>query len=168
VKPDISINGRVVESLAAYEALLDAQGKPVTYEISSFDAHSVNPNFALGCPDALAPVPPSSSAEGGSRTPSVKVAKSIRDGERISFVVQVSGTVRYGKPGDAANAATAVPVATPEGAAAFGGGVAATEGPTEQAFNESWLLVPHWEALHPNAARGLRKWVVASQNFRAL
>ncbi|RWA08372.1 hypothetical protein EKO27_g6736 [Xylaria grammica] len=48
VKPDISINGRVVESTAAYEALLDAQGANVHYDVASFDAHPVNPNYTLG------------------------------------------------------------------------------------------------------------------------
>lgn len=67
-----------------------------------------------------------------------------------------SGTIRYGKPGD-----TPAPTATE-------GGVAVEGVPPEVAFNESWLLVPHWEALGRNAARGLKKWVVVSQNFRAL
>ncbi|KAI3322997.1 nuclear transport factor 2 domain-containing protein [Xylariaceae sp. AK1471] len=152
VKPDISINGRVVDSVAAYEALLDAQGRFVTYEIASFDAHPVNANYALGCPEAL-----SVAADGGVPGRG-KVAKSIKDGDRVSFAVQVSGTIRYGKPGEVA-----------AGSAEGAGGEATAEGvPVEKAFNESWLLVPHWEALGRNAARGLRKWVVVSQNFRAL
>ena len=68
--------------------------------------------------------------------------KAVEAGDRISFAVQVSGTVRYGKAGE--------------------------EGTTERAFNEAWLLVPHWEAWARNPPRGLRRWVVASQNFRAL
>lgn len=62
--------------------------------------------------------------------------------ERISFAVQVSGSARYGKSGE--------------------------DGFLEQAFTEAWLLVPHWEAQGPKAPRALRKWVVVSQNFRAL
>ncbi|KAI0438539.1 hypothetical protein F4803DRAFT_88728 [Xylaria telfairii] len=135
VKPDISINGAVVESVSAYEALLDAQGKKVSYTIGSFDAQPVSPNYALGCPEALSPSGPGAN----------KVAKSIRDGDRVSFAVQVNGTIRYGKGEDAAEQ-------TQE---------------EETAFNEAWLLVPHWEALGRNAARGLRRWVVVSQNFRA-
>ncbi|KAI3334389.1 hypothetical protein F4824DRAFT_214295 [Ustulina deusta] len=155
VKPDISINGRVVESVAAYEAILDAQGANVLYDIASFDAHPVNPNYALGCPENLSPAADGSEGGGPGRG---KVAKSIKDGDRLSFAVQVSGTIRYGKPG-----------ATPAPAAGKGGNAAAAveEAPVETAFNESWLLVPHWEALGRNAARGLKKWVVVSQNFRA-
>jgi len=62
--------------------------------------------------------------------------------ERISFAVQVSGSAKYGKSGE--------------------------DGFLEQAFTEAWLLVPHWEAQGPKAPRGLRRWVVVSQNFRAL
>ncbi|TGJ80300.1 hypothetical protein E0Z10_g8480 [Xylaria hypoxylon] len=157
VKPDISINGRVVESTAAYEALLDAQGANVHYDIASFDAHPVNPNYGLGCPENLSPA--ADANEGGGGPGRGKVAKSIKDGDRVSFAVQVSGTIRYGNPSDAPVAANA---------AAEAGNAAAVEGaPVETGFNESWLLVPHWEALGRNAARGLRKWVVVSQNFRA-
>jgi NTF2-related export protein 1/2 len=153
VKPDISINGRVVESVVAYEALLDAQGRFVTYEIASFDAHPVNANYALGCPEAL-----SLAADGAAVPGRGKVAKSIKDGDRVSFAVQVSGTIRYGKPGEVAAVS-----------AEAAGGEAAAEGvPIQKAFNESWLLVPHWEALGRNAPRGLNRWVVVSQNFRAL
>lgn len=151
VKPDISINGRVVESVAAYEALLDAQGRHVHYHVASFDAHPVNPSYALGCPDAL-----SLTAANGTDGMRARAAKSIRDGDRLSFAVQVNGTVRYGKPGDANGAG--------DNAAAA---VAGDGAPVEKAFNEAWLLVPHWEALGHNAARGLKKWVVVSQNFRA-
>ncbi|GAW16934.1 hypothetical protein ANO14919_063810 [Xylariales sp. No.14919] len=157
VKPDISINGRVVESTAAYEALLDAQGANVHYDVASFDAHPVNPNYTLGCPENISAA--ADGNEGGGGLGRGKVAKSIKDGDRVSFAVQVSGTIRYGKPGDAPAPTTGTTEA---------GNAAAVDGaPVETGFNESWLLVPHWEALGRNAARGLRKWVVVSQNFRA-
>lgn len=148
MKPDISINGQVVESVSAYEALLDAQGKRVSYTIASFDAQPVSPNYALGCPEPL-----SLSGPGAG-----KAAKSIRDGDRVSFAVQVNGTILYGKGED-----------VPAAAAAAAGGAAEqqTQQEEETAFNEAWLLVPHWEALGRNAPRGLRRWVVVSQNFRA-
>ncbi|KAI0104868.1 hypothetical protein GGR51DRAFT_521507 [Nemania sp. FL0031] len=164
VKPDISINGRVVESVAAYEALLDAQGAHVHYDVASFDAHPVNPNYGIGCPSQLA-----APADGGSG----RAVKSLRDGDRLSFAVQVNGTIRYGKPSDAPVATTTAATAT-TAAGVVGAGsataekVAGAEGaPAEAAFAEAWLLVPHWEALGRNAARGMRKWVVVSQNFRA-
>lgn len=167
MKPDISINGRVVESAAAYEALLDAQGKHVHYDVLSYDAHPVNPNYATGCPEALALAADGTEGEARGGPGRGKVTKSVKDGDRISFVVQVSGTIRYGKPGDAP--AAAVPAAAgATTSAAAGGDAAAGEGaPVEKAFNEAWLLVPHWEALGRNASRGLRRWVVTSQNFRA-
>ncbi|KAI0977497.1 hypothetical protein F4678DRAFT_17090 [Xylaria arbuscula] len=157
-KPDISINGRVVESVAAYEALLDAQGANVFYTIVSFDAHPVNPNYILGCPENLSP-----STDGRG-----KAAKSIKDGDRLSFAIQVSGNIRYGRPDNTpapAPAPATTTAATANGVVAPA--VADEAAPIETAFNESWLLVPHWEALGRNAARGLRKWVVVSQNFRA-
>ncbi|KAI1486731.1 hypothetical protein F5X96DRAFT_653791 [Biscogniauxia mediterranea] len=122
--PDLSINGLVVSTPAAYEALLKSQSqsqsqRPPRYEVGSWDAQPVNPDYRLGCPEDLLAKP-----------------------ERVSFAVQVSGTVRYG-----------------------GGG---SEEPEERAFSEAWLLVPHWEAWGRNAARGSRRWVVVSQNFRAL
>ncbi|KAI1174011.1 hypothetical protein F4777DRAFT_580413 [Nemania sp. FL0916] len=168
LKPDISINGRVLDSVAGYEALLDAQGKPVYYSVASFDAHPVNPNFSIGCPDNLSS---SATAGGGDEGGKGKIAKSVRDGDRLSFAVQVSGTVKYGKPGDA--------TATAAAAASGGFGSIGTGGAQgkdaqdkeasspESAFTESWLLVPHWEALGRNASRGLRRWLVVSQNFRA-
>ncbi|KAI1084110.1 hypothetical protein F5B20DRAFT_523714 [Whalleya microplaca] len=63
-----------------------------------------------------------------------------KKGDRLSIAVQVSGSVRYGKGEDAET----------------------------KAFHEAFLLVPHWEAWGRNAPRGLRRWVVVSQNFRAL
>ncbi|KAI1480195.1 hypothetical protein F4774DRAFT_86647 [Daldinia eschscholtzii] len=143
VKPDISINGLVVADVAAYESLLDSQGGHVTYDVASFDAHPVNPVYRIGEPDA-----------------SPGDAAAARNGDRLSFSVQVSGIVRYGRG---------------RGDGKSGGGDVATVGgndddtvPLEKPFNEAFLLVPHWEAWTRNAARGLRKWVIVSQNFRAL
>jgi NTF2-related export protein 1/2 len=181
VKPDISINGRVVESVADYEAMLDAQGINVTYEVQSFDAHPANANYAIGCPENIS-VATSSSGDSAGRA---KLNKSVRDGDRVSFAIQVSGTVRYGKPSEAPAPGTAATTATvdPAAAAAVTGAnadaaakgsrapveiPAFTDKPLEKAFTESWLLVPHWEALGRNPPRGLRKWLVVSQNFRAL
>lgn len=86
VKPDISINGRVVESIAAYEALLDAQGANVHYTVTSFDAHPVNPNYALGCPENLSAATNGGEANGPGWG---KINKSVKDGDRVSFAVQV-------------------------------------------------------------------------------
>ncbi|KAI1135731.1 hypothetical protein F5Y05DRAFT_169925 [Hypoxylon sp. FL0543] len=161
VTPDISINGLPCADVAAYEALLEAQGGPVSYDVGSFDAHPVNPHFRAGEPDDL----------DGSGSAATAAAATVRNGDRMSFVVQVSGTVRYGRghiaTGDAAKAVEALPGAA--GATTGSTGDAKPEdGVQEKDFNEAFLLVPHWEAWARNAPRGLRKWVVVSQNFRAL
>ncbi|KAH7033448.1 uncharacterized protein B0I36DRAFT_362113 [Microdochium trichocladiopsis] len=127
VVPDISINGHVLgpDAKTARDLLVDSRGPNVHYEVGSFDAHPVNVNYAVG-------------ADAVNNTGSNLSSRN----ERISFAVQVSGAVKYGKSGE--------------------------DGFLEQAFTEAWLLVPHWEAQGPKAPRGLRRWVVVSQNFRAL
>ncbi|KAH8664040.1 nuclear transport factor 2 domain-containing protein [Xylariales sp. PMI_506] len=59
-------------------------------------------------------------------------------GDRLSLTVQVSGTVRYGRGEEA----------------------------IVKSFNEAFVLVPHWEAQGRNAPRGLRRWLITSQNMR--
>ncbi|KAI5867298.1 hypothetical protein GGS23DRAFT_169485 [Durotheca rogersii] len=150
VKPDISINGKVLSpdgGVAEYEAMLDAQGRPVAYEVTSFDAHPVVPHYVLGEPD---PAGGSSSAK-------------VKDGDAMSFAVQVSGVVKYGRGGGGGGANSG---AKDGRGAIFGGGSKADV--VEKGFNEAFLLVPHWEAWARNAPRNLRKWVIVSQNFRAL
>lgn len=119
--PDISVNGHHVASVSELEALLEKQGTPVHYEVFSFDAQPVNPHFAVGAPDAGGPA-------AGDK------------GDRLSFAVQVSGNVKFGRGEDA----------------------------VEKGFNDSFVLVPHWEAQGRNAARGMRRWLVVSQNLRIL
>lgn len=79
LKPDISINGHVCASLPEYEALLDAQGGPVQYDVQSFDGHPINPHYLIGAPET---------------TPS-------KNGDKTSIAVNVSGTVKLGKGEDA-------------------------------------------------------------------
>ncbi|KAI0015334.1 nuclear transport factor 2 domain-containing protein [Xylariomycetidae sp. FL0641] len=136
--PDISVNGRALAGgVGEYEALLAAQGGPVTYAVGGFDAQPVTPVYALGCPPYLAL----------EQNQNPRLAKGARDGDRVSFALQVNGTLRFGG----------------------GGGGGDEEQPAEErAFNESFLLVPHWEALAPKAPRGLRRWLIVSQNYRVL
>ncbi|RDW64821.1 hypothetical protein BP6252_10472 [Coleophoma cylindrospora] len=61
-----------------------------------------------------------------------------KDGKKMSLLVLVSGAVKYGEDGD------------------------------ERGFTESFILVPNWDALGPKAPKGLKKFLVASQNFRIL
>ena len=61
-------------------------------------------------------------------------------GAKCSILTQVTGRVRYGVGRDA-------PMKT---------------------FNETFVLVPNWDAFGKNAPKGMRRWVIMSQNFRAL
>lgn len=63
-----------------------------------------------------------------------------RKGDMMSISVLVSGRIRFGKGKD-------VP---------------------EKKFVESFILVPNWEAMQKNPPRGIRSWLIMSQNFRAL
>ncbi|KAI1338989.1 hypothetical protein F5Y15DRAFT_384364 [Xylariaceae sp. FL0016] len=159
VSPDISINGApLANGEPELGALLAQQGHPVSYAVDLWDAQPVCPNYQLGCPENMGGPPAASAATsgvmavenqdggGGGRGPQGRarreVEKSVGNGERISFALLVQGTVRFGKLGE--------------------------EGTVEKSFTERFLLVPHWEALRPKASRGVRRWVVHSQNFRAL
>ncbi|GJC93400.1 nuclear transport factor 2 domain-containing protein [Colletotrichum higginsianum] len=111
-QPDISVNGAVLQGGPdEYVALLDTQGEDVRYEIESLDAHVINNDFSLGCPEHL-----------------------LRGTRRVT------GRVFYGKGRDA-------PAKT---------------------FNEVFVLVPNWDTFGKNPPRGARRWLIMSQNFRAL
>ncbi|KAI1452709.1 hypothetical protein F4805DRAFT_407806 [Annulohypoxylon moriforme] len=174
VKPDISINGLPVPDVAAYEVMLENQGGPVIYEVASFDAQPVAAHYKIGEPDT--------SAENSRDATAAAV---LRNGDRMSFAIQVSGTVRFTHEHSAPATTTSTteeakstpppPLGDPSSAntnTPFA--VGTTPNPAEavdlpeQAFNEAFLLVPHWEAWARNAPRGLRKWLVVSQNYRTL
>ncbi|KAI1414584.1 hypothetical protein F5Y13DRAFT_17780 [Hypoxylon sp. FL1857] len=164
VKPDISINGLVCADVAAYEALLETQGGPISYDVGSFDAHPVNPHFRAGEPDDL--------AAGGAGAVATAAAASVRSGDRMSFVVQVSGTIRYGRghmaTGDDGSKASNSIIGAADALAGPAGDAKPEDAVQEKDFNEAFMLVPHWEAWARNTPRGLRRWVIVSQNFRAL
>ncbi|KAK1655203.1 nuclear transport factor 2 domain-containing protein [Colletotrichum phormii] len=119
--PDISINGAVLPGGPdEYAALLDTQGADVHHEVESLDAHVVNSDFSLGCPEHL--------------------QKGDEKGAKCSIMAQVTGRVHYGRGRDA-------PAKT---------------------FNEVFVLVPNWDTFGKNPPRGVRRWLIMSQNFRAL
>lgn len=62
-----------------------------------------------------------------------------KDGKKMSILVMVSGSVKYWKDG--------------------GDGEV-------RGFSETFVLVPNWEAQGPKAAKGAKKWLIQSQNFR--
>lgn len=63
-----------------------------------------------------------------------------RSGQKMSLLVQVTGRITFGRGREA----------------------------VRKPFNEVFVLVPNWEALRRNAPRGLRNWLIMSQNFRTL
>ncbi|KAK4075280.1 uncharacterized protein Triagg1_4401 [Trichoderma aggressivum f. europaeum] len=66
--------------------------------------------------------------------------KNEKSGRRMSIVVTTMGKVRFGKGREA----------------------------PQKMFNETFVLVPNWDAMARNPARGLKRWLIMSQNFRAL
>lgn len=67
-------------------------------------------------------------------------AKVEKSGGRMSIVVTVMGRVKYGKDREA----------------------------LQKMFNETFVLAPNWESMVRNPPRGLKRWLIISQNFRAL
>jgi len=63
-----------------------------------------------------------------------------KEGRRMSIAVTVMGKVQYGKGREA----------------------------PRKMFNETFVLVPNWEAMQRNPPRGIRQFLIMSQNFRAL
>ncbi|KAF4453025.1 hypothetical protein F53441_4256 [Fusarium austroafricanum] len=66
--------------------------------------------------------------------------KKEKKGEKMSILVTVMGRVKYGKDREA----------------------------LQKMFNETFVLVPNWESMVKNPPRGVKKWLIMSQNFRAL
>lgn len=66
--------------------------------------------------------------------------KHERQGDKMSIVVMVTGRIKFGRDRDAPH----------------------------KMFTETFVLVPNWEAMQRNPPRGIRKWLIMSQNFRAL
>ncbi|KAF5632091.1 nuclear transport factor 2 domain protein [Fusarium sp. NRRL 25303] len=123
IAADISINGAVLPTPDDYSKLLEAQGKDAHYEIESFDAHVLNPNFTMGAPENI-----------------FDSAKKEKSGDKMSILVTVMGRVQFGKGREA----------------------------PQKMFNETFVLVPNWESMVKNPPKGVKKWLVMSQNFRAL
>jgi NTF2-related export protein 1/2 len=66
--------------------------------------------------------------------------KAESKGEMMSISVSVMGRVQFGKGRDA----------------------------PKKMFNEAFVLWPNWEAMQKNPPKGIKQWLIASQNFRAL
>ncbi|OAQ64940.1 nuclear transport factor 2, Eukaryote [Pochonia chlamydosporia 170] len=63
-----------------------------------------------------------------------------KNGGRMSIVVTTMGRVQFGKGREA----------------------------PQKMFNETFVLVPNWDAMARNPPRGIKRWLIMSQNFRAL
>ncbi|POR38104.1 Uncharacterized protein TPAR_01698 [Tolypocladium paradoxum] len=63
-----------------------------------------------------------------------------KSGGRMSIVVTTMGKVQFGKGREA----------------------------PQKMFNETFVLVPNWDAMARNPPRGAKRWLIMSQNFRAL
>ncbi|EPE32311.1 NTF2-like protein [Glarea lozoyensis ATCC 20868] len=96
LKPDISLNGNLISSPSDLEAVFEKQPPKTHYEVQSFDCHVLNRNYNVGVPD--------------------NVLEMNKHGRKMSIMVTVSGSVRYG------------------------------DGADIQGFMDSLVLVPNWEA----------------------
>jgi len=63
-----------------------------------------------------------------------------RSGRKMSVVVTVMGRIQYGRGREA----------------------------PRSMFTECFVLVPNWDAMQRNPPRGIKQWLIMSQNFRAL
>ena len=111
----------------------------VRYDVDGFDVHVLNPQFRLGCPDAvLQRMTPGTPAYDTTTPAQLKQLQQ----KMVSLLVQVTGHVQYGAGKEA-----------PRGA-----------------FQEVFVLVPNWDAVAggPRTPRGLRSYLILSQNFRSL
>ena len=66
-----------------------------------------------------------------------------KDGRKMSIVVMVSGSVKYYKSSEEDDARAEA-----------------------RGFTETFVLVPNQDAQNPTAAKGLKRWLIRSQNFR--
>ncbi|RFU34613.1 hypothetical protein B7463_g1696, partial [Scytalidium lignicola] len=120
VQADISMNGNLVATPADLQNVFEKQIERARYEVQSFDCQVLNSDYNIGAEESmLAP---------------------NKDGKKMSILVLVSGSVKYGKEG-------------------------APEGET-RGFSETIVLVPNWEAQGPRPPKGAKRWLVLSQNFR--
>ncbi|KAH8804637.1 hypothetical protein F5884DRAFT_859258 [Xylogone sp. PMI_703] len=120
VQADISMNGNLVASPADLQAIFEKQVAKARYEVQSFDCQVLNPDYNIGADDSM--------------------LGPDKDGKKMSILVLISGSVKYGKEG-------------------------APEGET-RGFSENIVLVPNWEAHSSKTSKGLKRWLILSQNFR--
>lgn len=154
IRAAISANGAAVETPAAYASLVLGQGQDTFYEVLGFDSQVVNPRFALALPGGTAPA---------------ALLALDRAAARCSVLVQVAGRVRFKKAAAAGGEEDTKLVNGGGGAEHHGDPMSKIDDGSEKFFNEVFVLVPNWDAvLGRNPPKGLRKWVIMSQNYRAM
>lgn len=116
LKADIVLNGVPSTDPTEVQNIFEKQVTKAHYEVQNFDCHTINPNYNVAANESALALD--------------------TDGKKMSIVVLISGTVKYGEEGDV------------------------------RAFTDNVVLVPNLEAHSPKAAKGLKKWLVQSQNFR--
>ncbi|EJT76327.1 hypothetical protein GGTG_06247 [Gaeumannomyces tritici R3-111a-1] len=138
ITADISVNGLVVKDPAELERLLETQanGSRVKYDIEGFDAHVLNPNFLVACPDSQLQQQQQQQKQqnrGSARDRAERDAK-------VSIMAMVNGAVQFGTDKDA----------------------------PRRPFTEVFVLVPNWESMGSKAPRNAKRFLVLSQNYRAM
>jgi len=148
---DISINGHRCPTPGDFATLLEGQRAKgrVHYEVEGFDVHVLNPDFRAGCPEhLLEPSFSSLATQQGGAPPTqprgrggaaVAERQVAQAAQKASLLLQVTGWVQYGSGKEA----------------------------PRSSFEETFVLVPNWDAIGPKAPRGAKNWLIMSQSFRA-
>ena len=141
LKADISINGLVVPTPADFQAMIEKRGPGVHYEVESFDAHCINPDFNIDAPDhALEP---------------------DRSGAKGQLLVSVVGRVRYARTKALRELARQMAPDLEERLLSD-----PMFAPREQNFTDVFVLVPNWDTFVARSPR--RRQLILSHKFREL
>jgi NTF2-related export protein 1/2 len=116
LKADIVLNGVTYSDPKEVQNIFEQDVRAAHYVVDDFDYQIINLNYNVGAPATALGLD--------------------KDGKKISILVIISGSVRYGEQGEV------------------------------RGFTDNVILVPNWESHSPKAAKGLNKWLVGTQNFR--
>lgn len=116
LKAVIVLNGVTYSDPKEVQAIFEKDVRAAHYVVDDYDFQIINSNYNVGAPaTGLAP---------------------DNDGKKVSVMVIISGSVKYGEEGEV------------------------------RGFTDNVILVPNWESHGPKAAKGLKQWLVQSQMFR--
>jgi NTF2-related export protein 1/2 len=77
MKPDITLNGNIMEDGAQLQTMYETEVDRTKYEVGSFDCQVLNPNYIVGLEESK--------------------FGTAKDGSRMLILVMVSGSVEYFK-----------------------------------------------------------------------